>query len=146
MTPIVRCLQQHPPAGRATHPAPANLGQPVGRHAFIELHGCPVDPLSDASLARATIGAATIAAGAQLLQVIVHRFQPYGLTALGLLSESHISIHTWPERRFVAIDVFTCGQRCDPAAAYEVFVDVYRPTRHCYQEFARSVPPAGSLA
>ena len=75
-----------------------------------------------------------------MLQLIVHRFQPHGLTALGLLAESHISLHTWPEHQCVMIDLFTCGQQCDPAAAYPVFVEAYRPTCHRYEEKKRSVP------
>ena len=113
--------------------------QTLGQHVLIELYDCPFAILSDEVLARHTIEIASRAIGAELLNMMVHRFEPHGLTALGLLSESHISIHTWPEHAFIAIDLFTCGN-CKPMAGYPVFLQAYQPKYHHYQEIRRGVP------
>ena len=56
-------------------------------------------------------------AGGTVLDVTSHKFTPQGVTALALLSESHISIHTWPEHGYSAVDVFTCGSHTNPQLA-----------------------------
>ena len=57
------------------------------------------------------------AAGATFLGLVSHKFDPQGVTAIALLAESHISIHTWPEQSFAAIDCFSCGDHTNPEAA-----------------------------
>ena len=111
---------------------------PLGRHAFIELSGCPVDLLESEDLARSTIAAAVERSGATLLQLVVHRFQPHGLTALGLLAESHISIHTWPERGFAAVDVFMCGD-AQPMKTIPALKQAFSPDRIGLQEIKRGL-------
>jgi len=59
-------------------------------------------------------------AGATWLRGSHHKFEPQGVTAVGLLSESHISMHTWPELGYAACDVFTCGDHTDPRLACEM--------------------------
>lgn len=53
---------------------------------------------------------AAVAAGATILHERFHQFEPYGMTGFLLLAESHISVHTWPEEGYAAVDVFTCGR------------------------------------
>ena len=59
-------------------------------------------------------------ANAKLLNIVSHCFEPQGVTALALLAESHISIHTWPELGYATVDAFTCGTRTDPERAIEM--------------------------
>jgi S-adenosylmethionine decarboxylase len=66
---------------------------------------------------------------ATLLNLISHKFHPQGVTALALLAESHISIHTWPENGYAAVDVFTCGQG-DPRRACEFLVKQFQAQNH----------------
>lgn len=56
-------------------------------------------------------------AKSSLLREVSFKFNPQGVTALALLAESHISIHTWPERGYAAVDIFTCGDHCEPEKA-----------------------------
>ena len=61
------------------------------------------------------------ACGAHVLQTMSHQFSPQGVTAICLLSESHISIHTWPEKGEAAVDVFTCGES-EPKIACDIII------------------------
>lgn len=105
----------------------------VGTHVLLDAWGCQA-VLSNAKL-EALLKAAAHRAGAKVLGSQFHDFQPgtegglAGRTGVILLAESHISIHTWPERNFVAVDVFMCGD-CDPDLAAQVIIDGLRPVRH----------------
>ena len=83
-------------------------GQPVARHLIVELGGCDPARLDDPEVIRALIRAGAAAAGTRLLSEVVHRFEPMGVTGLGLLAESHLAVHTWPERGYAAVDLLTC--------------------------------------
>ena len=94
----------------------------IGTHYMLEMYDCPADMLNDVEHVRTAIRGATKAANSTLLHECIHRFEPQGVTALGLLAESHISVHTWPELRYAAADVFTCGPETAPRAACEHLV------------------------
>jgi S-adenosylmethionine decarboxylase len=87
---------------------PAMDGGLVGRHLIVELGGCDRARLDDPETIRGLIRAAAEAAGTRLLSEVVHRFTPAGVTGLGLLAESHLAVHTWPERGYAAVDLLTC--------------------------------------
>jgi S-adenosylmethionine decarboxylase len=53
-------------------------------------------------------------ANAEILKVAFHRFQPHGVSGVVVIAESHMSIHTWPESGYAAVDFYTCGDRADP--------------------------------
>lgn len=93
-----------------------------GRHLIADLHGCA--GLTDAALVEHSLAAAAAAAGATLLEVRLHAFGPgQGVTGVALLAESHISIHTWPEHGYAAVDIFLCGRRHDLDAALAVIAE-----------------------
>ena len=77
------------------------------------------DMLNDEELIKITCEAACRKAGATILQTISHKFWPQGVTAMVLLSESHMSIHTWPELGIDHVDLFTCGAHTDPKKGLE---------------------------
>ena len=91
----------------------------VGKHCILELYECDGFKLNDEAFLRSTVTTAAKSAGATLLNLITHRFEPQGVTGLALLAESHISIHTWPEHGYAAVDVFTCGEHTYPEKACE---------------------------
>lgn len=95
----------------------ASPGRIVGKHVLADLHGCDAAALDDEPRLVAHLRASAEAAGATVLSVSSHRFEPAGVTAIALLSESHLSIHTWPERGYAAVDAFTCGSHTDPETA-----------------------------
>src|SRR6476469_3385935 len=107
-----------------------------GRHLIAELHGCA--GLDDAGLIERALRDAAEAAGATLLEVRLHSFGPgQGVTGVALLAESHISIHTWPERDYAAVDIFMCGRRNDVDAALGVIAAALGAARIETHDIAR---------
>lgn len=89
-----------------------------GQHLVADLVGCT--GLDDLELIERALREGAAAAGATVLEMRLHSFGPgAGVTGVALLAESHISIHSWPEHGYAAIDVFVCGRRCRPHAAVE---------------------------
>jgi S-adenosylmethionine decarboxylase proenzyme len=92
----------------------------LGRHLIVELNGCM--PAAIASLQAVEDGMveAATAAGATLLGRQFHEFAGGGVSGMIVIAESHLSIHTWPEHGYAAVDIFTCGPRLTPEAAIAV--------------------------
>ena len=87
----------------------------LGRHLLIELHECDRGALDDLELVRDTLVEAADRLGATVLDVSTHKFDPIGVTAIVMISESHLSVHTWPEHGYAAMDIFTCSKSMQPA-------------------------------
>jgi S-adenosylmethionine decarboxylase proenzyme len=81
----------------------------LGRHTLIELHGCSPAALSDLESIRTLMVAAVKQAGGTYVTDVFHHFTPLGVSGVIVISESHVTIHTWPEHGYAAADVFTCG-------------------------------------
>ena len=81
----------------------------MGKHYMMNLYGCPFELLDNEFHLKEIITKAVVTCGATMIEVISKKFTPQGVTVLALLSESHMSIHTWPEKGEAAIDVYTCG-------------------------------------
>lgn len=91
-----------------------------GRHLLTDLFGCT--HLDDLSLIEETMREATAAAGATLIGIHLHHFgDGQGVTGVALLAESHMSIHTWPEYGYAALDIFLCGMQHDIEAPCDLF-------------------------
>lgn len=112
----------------------------LGQHVIIELWGCN-SGINDADLMRTVMLEAVDAARATLLSLEVHKFSPQGVTGVAVLTESHLSVHSWPEHGYLAADVFTCGSTTDPVAAAEVLCEHFQPTHVDVQEVIRGLPP-----
>jgi S-adenosylmethionine decarboxylase proenzyme len=97
----------------------------LGRHAIVDYYSA--SNLSDEAGLTKALTDAVIACGATLIKQDIAKFDgsDSGLTGFAVLGESHISFHTWPEYGFAAVDVFTCGNKCDPAKAVEVFTSYF---------------------
>jgi S-adenosylmethionine decarboxylase len=91
-----------------------------GTHIICELSGCDQRTLSDLDSVRETMVAAAREANAEVLKVAFHRFQPHGVSGVVVIAESHLSIHTWPESGYAAVDFYTCGDHTDPWRACEL--------------------------
>lgn len=92
----------------------------LGRHLLVELHGCNADLLKKLDFIRDVMTAAARAIGATIFDTAFHEFHPFGVSGVVVIAESHLSIHTWPEYRYAAVDIFTCGDTLRPedAAVY----------------------------
>lgn len=97
----------------------------AGTHLLIELWNA--SNLGDMTVTDQMLRDAAAAAGATLLHIHLHHFGPNaGLSGVAVLAESHISIHTWPERGYAALDIFMCGS-CDPYKAIPVLRRAFEP-------------------
>ena len=114
----------------------------VGKHCILELYNCDSAKLDDEAFLRNAITSAAKRAGATLLNLITHRFEPQGVTGLALLAESHISIHTWPESGYAAVDVFTCGDHTMPERACQRLIADLQAGDHRLRSFRRQTPEA----
>jgi len=85
----------------------------VGSHFLASYYGCDANTLNDRDLLVRAMTEAIEASGATLLKMADYTFDPMGVTIVALLSESHASIHTYPEFGACFVDFFTCGDRCD---------------------------------
>lgn len=77
----------------------------MGKHYLLNLFDCRFELLNDENYLKSLLELAADCSGAHVLQTIGHKFQPHGVTAICLLAESHISIHTWPEKGTAAVDI-----------------------------------------
>lgn len=77
--------------------------------------------------------------GATLLKIELHKFSPQGVLGIALIAESHISIHTWPEYQYAAIDIFTCGNKVDPYRAVASLKSSFKPKRIQLLEIKRGI-------
>ena len=107
----------------------------AGTHLIIDLYGA--SRLDDLAHVETTLKACVEAARATLLHIHLHHFTPNGgVSGVAVLAESHISIHSWPERGYAALDVFMCGA-ARPAATIEVLRDAFAPGRIVVTEHLR---------
>ena len=113
---------------------------PLGRHLLLEIwEGDPL-LLNDPARVERALREAALATNSTLIDLQVHAFPHMGVTGLALLAESHISIHTWPEKGYAAVDVFTCGRRASPEAAVGVMEAIFTPGRTETMLLERGVP------
>lgn len=89
----------------------------LGVHLIADLCDCNSDLLNDSVFISKALARAVEYANATLLEEVKYEFTPQGITAVCLLAESHISIHTWPEKCYAAVDIFTCGDHTAPERA-----------------------------
>ncbi len=107
----------------------------VGTHLIVDLWGA--ERLDDLAYVEATLRDAVTAAKATLLHIHLHHFTPnQGISGVAVLAESHISIHTWPENGYAALDVFMCGD-AEPQATIEVLREAFTPDRLAVEEILR---------
>ena len=79
-------------------------------------------------------------AEAKVLNLISNKFEPYGVTAIALLAESHMSIHTWPESNYAAVDIFTCGTNMKPELASQYLIEHLEASKHFLKTINRIFP------
>lgn len=89
------------------------------KHVLFTLYDCDSDLLNDRMFIEQLLYETAEVSGATFLNTISHQFEPQGVTAVTLLAESHISIHTWPEEGKAVCDIFTCGN-ADPMLGFAV--------------------------
>jgi S-adenosylmethionine decarboxylase len=112
-----------------------------GRHLILDLYDCDPDILDDYEELQRLLEASLVMAKANVLRIIGEKFKPQGVTLLALLSESHASIHTWPEIGYAAIDLYTCGDVTETHRAAEFLSEKLKAGTIEQKEVKRSVTP-----
>ena len=107
------------------------------KHILFTLRGCPFELLDDKEFIRMLLYNATKECKSTLLNLAVHKFDPQGVTSIAMLAESHISIHTWPEKGMAVCDVFTCGDTATPEVGVEYMKEQLKATDIVSNEFVR---------
>jgi S-adenosylmethionine decarboxylase proenzyme len=88
-----------------------------GQHLLAEYRGCDRELLNDIERVETHLRRAADLSGATIVAAVFHRFSPQGVTGVVVVEESHLSVHTWPEHGYAAVDFYTCGE-CHPERAY----------------------------
>ncbi len=105
---------------------------------LVDLYGCQAD-LDDDKFLQGVLEEAAVKAGSTVVNRLVHRFHPVGVSVFLILAETHISIQTWPEHGYAAVDIFVCGEGKDPSAAWEVIKEGLMPGSFEIKEITRSI-------
>ncbi len=111
----------------------------LGRHLLLELKDCNMEGLDNLDFVRDCLREAVACCGATIVGECFHHFSPQGVSGIINIEESHISIHTWPEYRYAAADVFTCGTRVNPEEAARAIVEKLEAKTHSFMELQRGV-------
>ncbi len=113
--------------------------KPLGRHVLAEIHGCPFDVLNDVKKVESIMVNAALESGAEVREVVFHKFSPQGISGVVVISESHLAIHTWPELGYAAVDVFTCGDKVNPWDACNYMTELFGASHMTAKETARGM-------
>ncbi len=109
----------------------------LGQHVLAEFFECDPNILNNAQKVESLMIDAALECGATIVQKCFHMFSPHGVSGVVIISESHLAIHTWPELGYAAVDLFTCGDKCDPKVAYEFLKNAFHSTKASFSELKR---------
>src|SRR5215469_11322339 len=107
---------------------------------MVELSDCNAQILSDVDKVGSILVAAAKAANAEVLQTAFHRFTPQGVSGVVVIAASHLSIHTWPEYGYAAMDIYTCGDHTDPWKACRYAAEQFQAKQMLTTEVRRGLP------
>lgn len=111
----------------------------LGRHILAEIYGCDPEILNDKVLIEKIMVDSALKAGAEVREVAFHKFSPQGVSGVVIISESHLTIHTWPELGYAAVDVFTCGDRINPWNACDYMTEFLKAKNMTATEVKRGI-------
>lgn len=112
----------------------------LGRHLIVEYADCDRMILDNLELLEKYMNESVRKAGATIVSSKFHRYNPQGVSGVVVIAESHISIHTWPEYGYAAVDFFTCGDSVDPYKAYEYMKQMLNSQNAHLTELGRGIP------
>jgi S-adenosylmethionine decarboxylase len=113
--------------------------QSLGNHLIIELYECHRDVINDAQLVEEKLKEAVRISGANMVQSVIHEFNPHGISGVIVIEESHFSVHTWPEYGYCALDIFTCGDEIDYHSALQYLKTEFQAKNMSVTELKRGM-------
>jgi len=111
----------------------------LGRHLLLELFDCDLDAINNVETVKGALIEAAKRAQATIVDVVFHEFNPFGVSGVVVIAESHLSIHTWPEYRYAAVDIFSCGDILQPEIAASYLVEQFGAERTSVIEMQRGL-------
>ena len=111
----------------------------LGRHLLLELKICNKEVLDDLEFIKDCLNEAAVQSGATVVGESFYHFSPCGVSGVVNIAESHIAVHTWPEYRYAAVDVFTCGTAVDPEKAAKLITEKLGAQSHSLIELRRGI-------
>ena len=111
----------------------------LGRHLLLELFDCDPDAITNLEAVKSALVEAAKRAQATIVDVVFHEFNPFGISGVVVIAESHLSIHTWPEYRYAAVDIFSCGDALKPEIAANYLVEQFGAERTSVVELQRGM-------
>jgi S-adenosylmethionine decarboxylase len=111
----------------------------LGKHTIVELYNCDEATINNVELVEDIMLEAVEVSGATIVKPVFHKFSPHGVSGMVVVSESHFSIHTWPEYGYCAVDIFTCGDLIDNQKALDVMKTRFQSENISVVEMKRGV-------
>lgn len=112
----------------------------LGRHLIAEYADCTEGKLTDPEFLEKCMREAVLKSGATIVRSVFHRYAPQGVSGVVVIAESHMSIHTWPEYNYAAVDFFTCGESVDPYEAHGYLKEMLGSSGAVVKELKRGIP------
>lgn len=117
----------------------------LGTHLLLELKSCNSKVLNDLKKVQEILVSAAREAKATIIETSFHKFSPFGISGVVVIAESHISIHSWPEYGYAAIDIFTCGDVLKPEVAANYLIEKFQSKEPSIVEMKRGVLARGDV-
>jgi len=111
----------------------------LGTHLLVELRDCNPEILKDLTRVKNALVSAAIEAKATIVDISFHEFNPFGISGMVVIAESHLSIHTWPEYSYAAVDIFTCGDIIKPEVAAAFLIKKFESKSPSIVEIKRGI-------
>ncbi len=111
----------------------------LGTHLLVELRDCNPEILKDLNKVKNALVSAAKEAKATIVDISFHEFNPFGISGMVVIAESHLSIHTWPEYGFAAVDIFTCGDVIKPETAASFLIKEFESKNPSVVEMKRGI-------
>lgn len=111
----------------------------LGAHLLVELRDCNPETLKDLGKVKNALVSAAKEARATIIDVSFHEFNPFGISGMVVIAESHLSIHTWPEYCYAAVDIFTCGDIIKPEVAAHYLINQFESKNPSIVEMKRGI-------
>lgn len=117
----------------------------LGTHLILELKDCFAgDLLNNVQQIEYIMVEAAKKAKATVLSANFHTYNPHGVSGVVIIAESHLTIHTWPEYNYAAVDIFTCGDLINPAVAADFLIKEFNSKTPFYKQMKRGILQTGS--
>ncbi len=105
---------------------------------LVDLYGCKGD-LDNVNFLVDALKTAAQRMGSKIVRIVSHRYSPTGITVIIILAETHISVHTWPEHGYAALDIFICSEEIDPEVGWLVVKEVLQPSSFEIHRLVRKI-------